>query len=68
MIKNNFRTVPATNFTKKEEQQRQIKKTEKARISKRAKQAENFAGKHNCCGRWKTTLIVSEECAICKSS
>jgi hypothetical protein len=40
--------------------------TEKARISKSAKQAENVAGKYKCCERWKTALILSEEYAICE--
>jgi hypothetical protein len=34
MIKNNFRTVPATNFAKKEEQRRQINKQKKQELAK----------------------------------
>ena len=34
MIKNNFRTVPAINFTRKDEQQRQISKQKKQELAK----------------------------------
>ena len=34
MIKNNFRTVPATNFAKKDKQQRQITKQKKQELAK----------------------------------
>jgi len=44
-VKNNPDVVPATNFSRKKQQQRQINKPKKREFAKSAKQAKNFAEK-----------------------
>ena len=66
VVRNNFTAAQATNFDRKDEPQRQINRSKKQEFAESLKKPDILPEKYKYFARWKATLIINWECAICK--